>query len=162
VIAAAGYGAVKLVSGDSLRQVTSDRTARVQDATRVIRHHPVVGVGIGNQARVSKRLVGSDRPTANFVSHTTPLTVTAELGVIGLALYAWLIVGGAKLLLEVARLDRALGLALGAAFLALFVHALFYSGFVEDPITWLVLGLGAGWLAWRGAAAAPRGEPAVA
>jgi putative inorganic carbon (HCO3(-)) transporter len=162
VVAAAGYGVVKLVSGDSLRQDTSDRTARVQDATRVIRHHPVVGVGLGNQARVSRRLVGSDRPTANFVSHTTPLTVTAELGVIGLALYAWLIVGGAKLLLEVARLDRTLGLALGAAFLALFVHALFYSGFLEDPITWVVLGVGAGWLSYRAAAAAPRGEPAVA
>ena len=35
-----------------------------------------------------------------------------------------------------------LGLALGAAFLALFVHALSYSGFLEDPITWVVLGRG--------------------
>jgi O-antigen ligase len=149
VLAAAAFAVVKLADGGSLRQVTSDRTSRVQDATRVIRHHPVVGVGIGNQARVSRRLAGSDRPTANFVSHTTPLTVAAELGVIGLALYAWLIVGGAKLLLEVARRERALGLALGASFLALFVHALFYSGFLEDPLTWVVLGVGAGWLAWR-------------
>jgi O-antigen ligase len=149
VLAAAAFGVVKLADGGSLRQVTSDRTSRVQDATRVIRHHPVVGVGIGNQARVSRRLAGSDRPTANFVSHTTPLTVAAELGVIGVALYAWLIVGGAKLLLEVARRERALGLALGASFLALFVHALFYSGFLEDPLTWVVLGVGAGWLAWR-------------
>jgi len=45
--------------------------------------------------------------------------------------------------------DRVLGLALGASFLALFVHALFYSGFLEDPITWLVLGIAAGWLTWR-------------
>ena len=29
------------------------------------------------------------------------------------------------------------------------MHALFYSGFLEDPITWVVLGVGAGWLAWR-------------
>jgi hypothetical protein len=29
------------------------------------------------------------------------------------------------------------------------VHALFYSGFLEDPITWLVLGVGAGWLSWQ-------------
>jgi putative inorganic carbon (HCO3(-)) transporter len=152
VVVVAAYGVVKLVDGGSLRQVTSDRTSRVQDATRVIRHHPVVGVGIGNQARVSRRLAGSDRPTANFVSHTTPLTVAAELGVIGLALYAWLIVGGTKLLLEVAGRERALGLALGMSFLALFVHALFYSGFLEDPLTWVVLGVGAGWLAWRPAA----------
>jgi hypothetical protein len=37
-------------------------------------------------------------------------------------------------------------LALGAAFLGLFVHALFYSGFLEDPLTWLVLGVAAGYL----------------
>jgi O-antigen ligase len=153
VLAAAAFGVARVVEGDTLRQVTSDRTNRVEDATRVIRHHPVVGVGIGNQARVSRRLAGSERPTANFVSHTTPLTVAAELGVIGLALYGWLLIGGAQLLVEVGRRERALGLALGAAFLALFVHALFYSGFLEDPLTWVVLGVGAGWLALRPAPA---------
>lgn len=173
VLAAAGYALAKVAQGDSLRQVTSDRTSRVEDAARVIRHHPIVGVGIGNQARVSRRLAGSERPTANFVSHTTPLTVAAELGVVGLALYAWLLLGGAKLLREVARRERmlglglGLGLALGAAFLALFVHALFYSGFLEDPLSWVVLGVGAGWLASRSPgdgepAAVSRGEPAVA
>jgi hypothetical protein len=48
----------------------------------------------------------------------------------------------------VVRLEAALGLALGAAFLGLFVHALFYSGFLEDPLTWVVLGVGAGYLTW--------------
>ena len=43
------------------------------------------GVGIGGQPRASRRLAGSDRPTPNYVSHTTPLTVAAELGVVGLA-----------------------------------------------------------------------------
>ncbi len=46
---------------------------------------------------------------------------------------------------SVYRSHEALGLALGASFLALFVHALFYSGFLEDPITWLVLAVAAGW-----------------
>jgi hypothetical protein len=45
--------------------------------------------------------------------------------------------------------DDAFGLALGASFLALFVHALFYSGFLEDPLTWLVLAVAAGWMSWR-------------
>jgi hypothetical protein len=48
----------------------------------------------------------------------------------------------------VARLDRGLGIALGASFLALFVHALFYSGFLEDPLTWVVLAVAAGQLTW--------------
>jgi hypothetical protein len=75
--------------------------------------------------------------------------VAAELGVIGLALYVWLLAGGVRLIGRVRRLDDALGLALGASFLALFVHALFYSGFLEDPVTWLVLAVAAGWLTWR-------------
>jgi O-Antigen ligase len=138
-----GYLAVQVASGESLNRITSDRTNRVEDAVRVIEKHPVVGVGIGGQPRASRRLVGSERPTPNFVSHTTPLTVFAELGAIGLALYGWLLVGGAWAILQVRRVDEPLGLALGVAFIGLFVHALFYSGFLEDPITWLVIGIAA-------------------
>ena len=75
--------------------------------------------------------------------------MAAELGLIGLALYA-VAAGGrrARSIAAVRRLDRALGLALGASLLALFVHALFYSGFLEDPLTWLVLAVAAGQLTW--------------
>ena len=81
----------------------------------MIEKHPVVGVGIGGQPRASRRLAGSDRPTPNFVSHTTPLTVFAELGVIGLVLYAWLLVGGRAADPAGRRRDEPLGLALGVA-----------------------------------------------
>jgi hypothetical protein len=148
-LAAAAFVAVQVIDGQSLNRITSDRTERVEDATRVIEEDPLIGVGIGGQPRASRALMGSDRPTANFVSHTTPLTVAAELGLVGVALYAWLLFGGVRLLEQVGRRDQALGLALAASFLALFVHALFYSGFLEDPITWLVLAVGAGWISWR-------------
>ena len=141
------YLAVQVASGESLNRITSDRTNRVEDALRVIEKHPVVGVGIGGQPRASRLLAGSQRPTPNFVSHTTPLTVFAELGAIGVALYAWLLVAGAMLILQVRRLDEPLGLALGVTFIGLFVHALFYSGFLEDPLTWLVLGIAAAYCA---------------
>jgi O-antigen ligase len=133
------YVAVQVADGKSLNRITSDRTERVQDAVRVIEKHPIAGVGIGGQPRASRQIARSDRPTPNFVSHTTPLTVFAELGAIGLALYAWLLAGGAWLILRTRRRDEALGLALGAAFLGLFVHALSYSGFLEDPLTWFVI-----------------------
>ena len=142
-----GYLAVQVANGESLNRITSDRTNRVEDAVRVIEEHPVMGVGIGGQPRASRRLAGSQRPTPNFVSHTTPLTVFAELGAIGLVLYGWLLVGGAWLILQVRRVDEPLGLALGVVFIGLFVHALFYSGFLEDPITWLVLGVAAAYCA---------------
>jgi O-antigen ligase len=149
VIGAAGYVAVRLVDGADLNRITSDRTERVEDTMRVIEDRPVAGVGIGGQPRASRELAESTQPTPTFVSHTTPLTVAAELGLVGLALYVWLLVGGVRLIESVWRRDDAFGLALGASFLALFVHALFYSGFLEDPLTWLVLGVGAGWTAWQ-------------
>jgi O-antigen ligase len=145
-VVALGFAAVKLIGGEDLNRVTSDRTERVQDATRVIREQPLHGVGIGGQPRASRILAGSDRPTANYVSHTTPLTVTAELGAVGLLLYVWLLAGGVRIIAEVLRSHRALGIALAASLLALFVHALFYSGFLEDPLTWVVLAVAAGWL----------------
>ena len=147
-LAGVGFLASIEIRGDSLRRETSDRTQRVEDTALVIEEYPIIGVGLGGQPRTSRRLSGRDRPTPNFVSHTTPLTVAAELGAIGLLLYAWLIVGGARMFEAVRRLDHGLGLALAAAFLALFVHALFYSGFLEDPITWFVLAVGAGYLTW--------------
>lgn len=152
VLAATAYGGAKLVSGESLNHLTSDRLERVEQSLRVVEADPLLGVGIGGQPRASRILDRSDRPSSNFASHSTPLTVTAELGILGLALYVWLLVGAARVISSVARLHRALGLALGASLLALFVHALAYSGFVEDPLTWVVLGIAAGWLTW------PRGE----
>jgi O-antigen ligase len=149
VLATGGFVAAKVtLEGKSLNRLTSDRTERVQDTVRVIAEHPLVGVGAGGQPRASRELADSDRPTLRFVSHTTPLTVAAELGVVGLTLYAWLLGGGARLIDSVRRRDRTLGLALGAVFLALFVHALFYSGFLEDPITWVVLALASCYLTW--------------
>jgi O-antigen ligase len=141
LVAACGYVAWQVADGKSLDRITSDRTERVKDATRVIEDHPVFGVGIGGQPRASRRLVHSDRPTPNFVSHTTPLTVFAELGVIGLGLYTWLLAGGTILILRLRKREEALALALGVTLLGLFTHALFYSGFLEDPLTWLVLAI---------------------
>jgi O-antigen ligase len=148
-LAAGGYVAAKMIDGEDLNQITSDRTERVENTARVVKEEPLAGVGIGGQPRASRRLAESDQPTPSFVSHTTPLTVAAELGAIGLALYLWLLVGGVRVISAVRRRDEAFGLALGASFIALFVHALFYSGFLEDPITWLVFALAAGWLAWQ-------------
>ncbi len=78
---------------------------------------------------------------------------------IGLVLYAWLLGAAAVVVGRVTRLDQALGLALGASLLGLFVHALFYSGFLEDPLTWLVIGIAAAYAAMPVAA---RRRPEVA
>ena len=59
----------------------------------------------------------------------------------GLGLYAWLLAGGTVLILRLRGHAEALALALGVTLLGLFTHALFYSGFLEDPLTWLVLAI---------------------
>jgi hypothetical protein len=149
-------GALVLVGGvlvareaadTSLRRATSDRSRRVELTARVIAERPVAGVGIGAQPVASQALADRFGTEPAFVSHTTPLTVGAELGVIGLALYALLLAGAAATIEQVRRRDQALGLALGAVLLALLVHSLFYSGFFEDPITCLALGVASSFLA---------------
>jgi hypothetical protein len=82
--------------------------------------------------------------------------VAAELGIAGVIAYIALLVGGVRTILSVERRDRAFGLALGASLLVLFVHSLFYPGFLEDPLTWLVLGLACAHVAQRQATPADR------
>jgi len=100
---------------------------------KVIRHHPLVGVGLGSQPKASQAVLEEGGPPSLFVSHTTPLTVLAELGIVGLFLYAALLLGAAKALLRAFRLENAFGLALASVFAALFVHSLFYSGSSRIP-----------------------------
>jgi putative inorganic carbon (HCO3(-)) transporter len=141
LIAAAGAFLVAELQDQSARRVTSDRSRRVEVTTDVIRAHPLVGVGLGAQPAASRALSDRGGPDQNFVSHTTPLTVAAELGVVGLLLYLALLAGAARTLWELWRREPGLGLALGAVLLALTVHSLFYSGFFEDPITWVALAI---------------------
>ena len=147
-VLAVGIAAAK-VAHTSVRKATSDRSRRISLTAKVFAHHPLAGVGIGGQPRASQKLVTNFGPLQNFVSHTTPLTVAAELGIIGVLLYVAVLAGAARALDSVRRRNQALGLSLAAVFLALFVHSLAYSGFFEDPITWLVLGIAA---AYRGPA----------
>ena len=114
---------------------------------RVFRNHPLVGVGIGAQPKASQEEAARNLEASRNKSHTTPLTVAAELGVVGILAYLAFLVGAARALLSVAARDRALGIGLAAVFLTLLVHSLFYSGFFEDPVTWGALGLAAAALA---------------
>jgi putative inorganic carbon (HCO3(-)) transporter len=138
LLAGAGY-LVASSDGKSAREVTSDRSRRVEATVEVIRDHPVVGVGLGAQPAESQARSEQGGSPTRFVSHTTPLTVAAELGILGLLSYLAFLAGAAVLIERVRQRAAALGLALGAVLLALFVHSLAYSGFFEDPITWVVV-----------------------
>jgi O-antigen ligase len=173
LLVAAGFVLVS-AQDESIRDVTSGRWTRVEQTADVVREAPLHGVGLGAQPEVSQDLAEQDGArTARFVSHTTPLTVAAELGIVGLAIYGLLLAAAIRMILLLRRRDSTLALSLGAVLLALFVHALAYSGFFEDPITWLTLGIGAAYLAAPVVARepavessktkpAPRGQPITA
>src|SRR5207247_3151144 len=95
-----------------------------------------VGVGVGSQPLASSKEAKSRLAARRDASHTTPLTVLAELGVVGFVLYLTFLAAAVRLLFLTARRHRAFGLGLAGAFLVLFLHSLFYSGFFEDPLMW--------------------------
>jgi putative inorganic carbon (HCO3(-)) transporter len=151
LVAALAGGAVAATSarGHSLRKATSGRSRLVTVTTTVIRNHPLVGVGVGSQPLASAKERKSRLAAHRDASHTTPLTVLAELGVVGFLLYLALLAASVRLLFLATRRHRAYGLGLASAFLVLFLHSLFYSGFFEDPLTWGTLAAAAALLVLR-------------
>jgi len=135
----------------ALDTATSGRTDLIRGGGRMFAARPVYGYGAGGfEATYREREhVRSKRRAA--ISHTIPVTVAAEQGVIGLIAYVALLVcafvllfgGGLRGALRT-RPPPADVLARGiaaAAFCALFVHTLVYASFLEDPLTWALLAL---------------------
>jgi O-antigen ligase len=124
-----------------INSLTSGRGSLIYQGLRIAKRHPVYGVGLGAFSTSYSKL--THRSDTQSASHNTPVTVAAEGGVIGLALFAWLVIAFA--LAAFRRIDRTLagtlGLAAGLVLVAIFAHSNAYADFFEDPTTWLVFGL---------------------
>lgn len=131
-----------LARGESVERVTSDRSTLVADTATVVGNHPLLGVGVAGQPAATRDEVSGAGSARRRTSHTAPLTVAAELGLVGLALYVAFLLAALRLLAAVRRTEPALGLGLLAVLVGIFVHSLFYSVFFEDPLVWLALGVG--------------------
>ena len=134
-IAAVAALGVAAASG-SVADATRNRSTLVVDTALVFTHHPVAGVGIGGQAVATREESDTKKSLGRSTSHTTPLTIAAELGVLGLAAYVGLLVGAVLLLRDLYRRHRPLALGIGAVLLVLFAHALVYEGFFETATSW--------------------------
>ncbi len=143
---AAGAFAATAIEGRSARDVTSGRSRLVDITYEAFKARPVAGVGIGGQPAASAEASGRRSPKRN-ASHTTPLTVLAELGLAGFGLYLWMLGAVGWALVRISRVDKTFALGLAAVLSVLFVHSLLYAGFFEDPLTWGVIGLAAALLA---------------
>ncbi|MBA2294273.1 MAG: O-antigen ligase family protein [Actinobacteria bacterium] len=127
-----------------LNRITSGRANLVGQGVRIARDHPVQGVGAGGFSREYARRLGiPGRDPKRVASHTTPVTVAAEEGVVGLGLLAWLV--ATALLVTLRGLGRGftsrVSLAIGIVLCAIAVHSVFYAAFFEDPMTWALFGL---------------------
>ena len=156
-VAVAAAVLVGAQAGDTGRSVTSERSRLVEDTAVVFANHPVIGVGVAGQPLASREEARARGDLRRNASHTTPLTVAAELGAVGLLAYVALLFGAARVLAVARERNPTLGLGLAAVLLALFVHSLSYDGFFDNPITWELLGLGA-----AVASGAPAGRRAAA
>jgi len=122
---------------------TSGRANLVQGGAELFGERPLQGYGSGSfQVAYAEHRAKKNVPVT--VSHTEPVTVAAEQGLVGLFAYLALIV--VALWTMCAGIGRAAPvgrIAVLATFVALLVHTMAYAGFFEDPITWVLLALGA-------------------
>jgi O-antigen ligase len=194
--AVAAFGVVVLAGGKfDLGRINIDTSGRanlVGGGIELFAERPLWGYGSGSfQAAYRERRDNPDVPVAE--SHSEPVTVLAEQGLVGFTLYVSLIVvalgtmgagmwrtrpagpvtaatptvlgagrasapqgspaaappaGGAKDRASVSAATASRAAAL-AAFVALLVHTMAYAGFFEDPITWVLLAVGASLAASR-------------
>jgi O-antigen ligase len=128
-------------AGGSTSNATSGRTKLIEGGLKLFADRPLYGYGSGSFQREYQRRRRASVENATSASHTIPITIAAEQGLIGLALYIALLVGAFALLLEGA--GRSPPRAIVAAmFAALMLHTWTYADFLEDPFTWALLAIG--------------------
>jgi putative inorganic carbon (hco3(-)) transporter len=153
-------GSHKLTS-DRLNVDLSGRGNLVSGGAELFSERPLWGYGSGSFQQAYKNHLETEKKAPVTISHTEPVTVGAEQGLIGLASYIALVVVslwtmGAGLWARGPDRDPTHVLiaraAILAAFVALLVHTMAYAGFFQDPITWVLMAIGASLAAGRSGA----------
>ena len=140
-------------------RATSGRVELLEQGLTMFWERPLQGFGSGsyNEQYVKRENVSEER--ADAASHTIPVTIAAEQGLIGLFSYALVLYAAALVLFR--GLGRLKGRSppawwlvgrgiVAATFAALVFHTLAYAAFLEDPLTWALVGIGLGFAAAGG------------
>jgi O-antigen ligase len=123
----------------SFNGVSAGRGSVLSGGARLFANRPLQGFGSGSfEIEYHKHNPGSGPLTA---SHTTPVTIAAEQGIIGELPYIALVVVALAVLVRGTRRDPARA-AIAAAFVTMLVHTMLYADFLEDPATWALLAVG--------------------
>ena len=152
VVLAPGPLGIETGSFSAVNEASSGRAKLIRGGLEMAADRPLWGYGSGSFAdeyRERERVLSS-RISAE--SHTIPVTIAGEQGLLGLAAYAWvlltsfaLIFGGLKRTLRrrPATVVLVARCVVAAAFCALLLHTLVYAAFLEDPLTWTLLAMAA-------------------
>jgi O-antigen ligase len=146
-VAVIGVGAAAVAAtpttfglNQGINGASSGRGGLVSGGLSLFADRPVWGFGSGSFVTEYRRH-HRHSATSLSASHTIPVTVAAEQGIIGEISYVALVVTALIVLLGHARGDP-VRTAVGAAFAALVFHTMLYADFLEDPVTWVLLGVG--------------------
>ncbi len=153
VVLAAGAAFV-LVDGSAIRvdlssskkadQATTGRYNLIRGGIDLFAAEPLTGFGPGSFPLEYRRRRGASTESAVSASHTIPVTIAAEQGVLGLALYLLVLGAAVGRLFGRGVRESPARMAVAAGFVGLVLHTLLYADFLEDPITWTLLGIGTG------------------
>ncbi|WCB91420.1 hypothetical protein DSM104299_00091 [Baekduia alba] len=130
-----------LSSSKGADTATSGRYDLLKGGVDLFADKPLKGYGSGAFSRAYRRAENGSAERAVSASHTIPITVAAEQGIGGLLVYIALLVAGFTALLRGVRGDPVRA-AIAAAFAGLVLHTWSYASFLEDPLTWALLGVG--------------------
>ena len=123
-----------------LNGASSGRPGLVTGGLDLFKQRPLWGYGSGSfETEFAARHHAIGETTS--ASHTIPVTIAAEQGLIGELVYLGLVLAALVVLFRRCRSDPT-RVAIAAAFLALLFHTLLYADFLEDPITWTLLAIG--------------------
>jgi O-antigen ligase len=128
-------------AGGSTSNATSGRTKLISGGLELFAERPLQGYGSGSFQKQYQRHSNTSAENATSASHTIPVTVAAEQGIAGLAVYVALLVVAFLLLFRGAGRSPP-RIAIAACFAALVLHTWTYADFLEDPLTWTLLGIG--------------------
>ncbi|HLL92619.1 MAG TPA: O-antigen ligase family protein [Solirubrobacteraceae bacterium] len=128
-------------SSGSTNNATSGRTSLVSGGLELFAKRPLEGYGPGSYETEYKRHSHADAQSATSASHTIPVTIAAEQGILGLAVYAALLLSAFIVLFRGAGRSPP-RMAIAACFAALVLHTWTYADFLEDPFTWTLLAIG--------------------
>jgi O-antigen ligase len=173
-LAAIGVAAALLVMGGGSNGQstvnTEGRDTLISGGLELAKQRPLAGYG---SASFSKRFAAQEdvKEGENTLAHNEPVTVAAEQGFVGIAVYAasvvialWVLFSGMRRIApglgapfppREGRTWVAARIGIAAAFCALMVHTIGYAGYLTDPLTWTLLAVGGA----LGFASAPKPPP---